>query len=283
MLASPDAGLEAAWAVDTVPFHRPAELLLRLDTPVNPEQVAVSFTDAPPDLRVGQLEPLESKAGGAEYRLRVDVLEPGTYALGALVLERSDGTALTAETPPFMARPLTQAEQAAVRQFAPNAGPLDPPRPWWPWAAAALFAGIALALVLAWLAQNRPLRPAAGDSRPKTCWDLALLRLRELEREAADTPRLFYEGLSGILRDYAAARFDWPIHEWTTPEFRQKQEAVAALGPEAHARWSALLRQCDVVIYAQRRPRPGDIQRSAAWAREAIESSIPGEPKEEAA
>lgn len=283
VFAAADAGIEAAWAEDAVPFHRPAELIVRSEALINPEEVAAAFTGAPADVRVGRLFALDSLDGAKGYLLYVDFLEPGEYALGTLALTLEDGTVLTASVPPFFARPLTPAEQAALMQFAPNAGPLDPPRPRWPWAAAAALAALGLALLLAWFVKRRSRPAPARLDRPKTCWDLALLRLRELEEEAADSPRVFYEGLSELLRDYAAARFDWPIHEWTTPEFRQKQEAVAALGPEAHARLAALLRQCDVVIFAQRRPGAEGMRRSAAWAREVIEGSVPARRPEAAA
>lgn len=283
-LSASEASLQAAWVEDTVPFHRPAQLAIRLNAPRDAGEAKVAFAEVPEGIGIGRLQPCpQGLASSATYLLKVDALEPGDYDLGMLTLTYDDGVRLESRVPPFTARPLTQAEQAAVMRFAPNAGPIDPPAPNWTWVLAAAILAASAALLLAWLVQARPFRNAAAqDTRPKTCWDLALLRLKELEHRV-DSPRAFYEGLSEILRDYAAARFDWPIHEWTTPEFRKNDEAVGALGSAIHARFATLLHQCDMVIFAQRRPRAEDMRRSAAWARAVIEASVPPQAKEEAA
>lgn len=281
-LAAPESGLQAAWGENPVPFHRPAELILQLGVPISPEDASASFSGAPPTIRLGRLRPRDSSAEGkAAYALEVDALEPGEYALGTITLKAGDRE-WKASVPPFTARQLTPLEKTAVRQFAPNAGPIDPPRSPWPWALATAALLAAAALLLAWLVQTGPNRNAGGDIRPKTCWDLALARLGELEAQA-DSPRAFYLGLSEILRDYAAARFDWPIHEWTTPEFHRNATARETLGPETHTRLASVLRQCDLVVYAQRNPAREDMQQSAAAAREVVARSIPAEPQEAAA
>jgi hypothetical protein len=138
--------------------------------------------------------------------------------------------------------------------------PLPRSRPW-------LLLGLgAVALLLGgslWFARRRrqPVavptpEPAAPAEVSPPAAAIALARLAELRRAAPDQAQIeaWYATAALVLRDYLEARFLVPAAERTTGELLRAEAITTALTGNDLAMLATVLRQCDLVKFAQHLP-----------------------------
>jgi hypothetical protein len=139
---------------------------------------------------------------------------------------------------------------------------LEPPRRgrgWWLWGG-----GAALVAAGAFLFWNRRRRRRAADAPPTPAHVIALEALRELIAEdlvGRGERKLFYNRVSGILRDYIENRFQLRAPEQTTEEFLNGLGTARDGLIKAHQDLLAdFLRHCDLVKFAAHHPRDQEVQ-----------------------
>ncbi|HDP35759.1 MAG TPA: hypothetical protein ENN29_11700 [Candidatus Hydrogenedentes bacterium] len=290
--------MESVLAPPETPYHRAFVYSLIAEGDASLE---CEFPDLPAD--AGQME-VRRLAQESEFnkdgtvritqRYALDPIFPGQYVLPPLtVVWRSGGAEGLLATPPvaFHARELTagEAEAAAVFEgIAPPDAVLPPPRVstrlW------LIMAGALVAAAAAVLAIRRFRRSPDAPEVAAPPWDVALNRLRELERRnLPGTGKIdaYYVDLSAILRYYIEDRFHIHAPEQTTPEFLDTAAQRRIFSEEQQHFLAEFLRQCDRVKFARLQPGMDDMDAHFKQVRHFIKDTMPREtedaPLEEAA
>lgn len=215
--------------------------------------------------------------GACEFDVVVSTFESGAVTPDPLTLRWLEGTEQATgaiEFPVITVATLLgeQVDPAAFRDIKGEiaiTGPLD----WWPWAVGA--AGVLAAATAAWWVFRR--RPAV----PLTPTEWAVAELARLERAALPAKAefgAFSDGLTGVVRRYAAMRFAIPADRQTTREFLEAARAHPEFPEPEAERLRTLLRAADLVKFAQALPAASECDAQLAAARAFVEATRPTEP-----
>lgn len=158
--------------------------------------------------------------------------------------------------------------------FRDIAGEIAPPDPGPSWGVLALVAILLLAAAGAalWAILRRgPAAPPEPDA-----W--ALAELARLSAEGLPARRefgRFADGLSAIVRRYAALRFAIPADKLTTREFVRAAESHSDFPAAETERLRALLTLSDFVRFAHAEPEPTECEAQLAEAQRLVEATRP--------
>lgn len=287
--AAADGGVSLAVSLEppVIPYHRQATLRIVAEAPEDAAVAFPSVEDIAPGLALADsvVGPISESLPGGRKRVtltcRLDALWQGDYTLRPVTASFGAYGERTVPAPVLSVRDLTEAERAAVAQFAPNAEPLGPPwnpwRAWWVWALAGL--GLALALFGGVFAYRRwRYRPRVRP--PKPPWEVAYDRLRALDEKRlpeAGQYGLFYIQLSAILRAYVEDRFHLHAPEQTTEEFLEEAARSGAVNDAHQQLLAEFLRHCDRVKFARLEPTVHDMEVSMTHVLRFIDETVPHE------
>ena len=285
--AQEDARISASLSPQEIPFHRTATYTLRIETT---GEGAINFPElksVEPDLNIRKGEPREERTETSavfEQDYTIDAVRAGVYFLPERELSLDGGATLTIPALALSVRDLSEDEVAAAQQFDDIAMPelLEPDAglPAWAYAAIAGFV-LALAAGLLWLWRKRRQGPAAP---PAPAWEVARRRLRELE--SRNLPRqgkyeTYYVDLTDILRYYIDHRFAIHAPELTTPEFMETAKESGKFSEEQQEALFTLMRHCDTVKFAARKPASEEMQEIIDTVKRFVEETIPREEETE--
>lgn len=228
-------------------------------------------------------QPARGADGAFEATIVVTTLEAGERAPPPLPLRwLVDGSLKRGEValPTITVASLVGEEfdPAGFRDIAgeialPRAGP-----PWTVFVAVALLLAAAVAAVLWGLWRRGPAAPPEPDA-----W--ALAELARLSAEGLPARRefgRFADGLSGIVRRYAALRFAIPADKLTTREFVRAAESHADFPDGETERLRALLTLSDFVRFAHAEPEPAECEAQLAEAQRLVEATRPQVERQDA-
>ena len=253
--------------------------------------------DAPfGDLDVLDRSDVYASAHASAPGLQVDSVayEVTTFALDTAeippvpvrLITEDDTTTVTADVHTVVVQSVVAEDDDALRDLA---GLAEFPRPLWSWLAAALAAAALVGLLYyGWKRrQQKPLNGTAPPSAPPP-YDEARDRLDRLADALPASPhdvQAFYADLARTLRAYLARRSRVPALERTTRELVDALDDRSPLSGECVTRLHALLRQADLVKFADVRPDTDDCRTSldaahtllehmeAQWPEETTDSS----------
>ena len=285
--------LETRLEPQVTPFHRPAQLTVTLYLPVDTHIALPKITEVHDGLEIvagspaTEVLPDGRQVVTQQYTLDPDA--PGSFPLPPLEVVWGEGHRVV--TPPllFVARPLTDAELAAVEHFEdivlPGALLAEQQRARWGWIALAgaliALAGLAAAYLLWGRRGPEEIVPVISP------WEAALKRLRDLrERQLAALGKYeqFYVDLSSILRFYVEDRYSVHAPEQTTPEFLEAAARSGFFSDEHQRLLASFLRHADRVKFARLEPTLEEMEESFAAVQRYIEETVPRpEPATEAA
>jgi len=283
---------EAVLAPPETPYHRAITYTISV---TGDASLQCEFPDIPTDekqVEVRRLAQENAPAGETglciTQRYQLDPIFPGQYKVPALTVNwKSGDDAGTLTLPPlaFNARELTSSEAEAAAVFTGIASPdtvLPPPSV----SSKGLFllAGIGIVAFVAFLLAFRYFRrKRQAPAIVLPSWDVALNRLRELERRnLPGTGKIdaYYVDLSAILRYYIEDRFHIRAPEQTTPEFLDKATQSETFSEDQQQFLSDFLRQCDRVKFARLQPGLEDMTTHFKQVRHFIKDTMPPESAE---
>ncbi len=295
LIAAWAAGLQAAPVLDVsltppeAPYHHAFTYTLTVE---GDGFLECEFPDIPTDakqveVRKAALEtvPLEEGKQRIIQHYVVDPIFPGKYIIPALSITWKNGEeegTLAVPRAAFHARELTSSEAEAAATFAGIASPdaILPPQRFstnlW---IMALLTGILL-LVGAFLAYRYLSRKKEAPAIVLPPWDVALNRLRELDRRnlpGSGKIDAYYVDLSAILRYYIEDRFHIRAPEQTTPEFLDTATQSGVYTEDQQLFLSEFLRQCDRVKFARLQPGLEDMTTHFKQVRHFIKDTMPGD------
>lgn len=178
---------------------------------------------------------------------------------------------------------VASALREGEKDLRPPKGPIEVPRPWWPWAVAA--ASVLVAALLLYRRFRRREEAAAVTAPPLPPHVLALRRLDELSRRTLADPeavKAFYYDLSMAVREYIEGRFGLRAPERTTEEFLEEASASSAFSVDHRLLLGDFLARCDLVKYAKHLPARGEAESAIAAARRFLGETRPDRVREPA-
>lgn len=238
-----------------------------------------------------------SRWGEGDHRLHfkreltLAMFKPGGYWIPALtgrtvmgadtVSWQSDSLAIVIES--VLDRP-----DADTTDIAGLKGPYVAPEPIWYWWISGAIALGAIALYIYYRRRKLATSPAFV-APPPPAWETALKELDSLQREVdpqADGGRVWYFGLSDILRRYWDGRYGWQTIDQTTTEIVDLLPQ-APFSPEQRKRAEEFLRLADRIRYAKQPATEGRPQIDWQWVHDFVKNTTPPritseEPKMEA-
>lgn len=277
------------------PFHRAAHLTMVVE---GVPTAVYEFPELEADARLLEIRKRtvesESLHDGVIRMTQVYVLDPvspGYFSIPPLTISWQDGEQHGAVATPsltFHARPLTDDEEEAVAYFSGISLPAEilPPRRF-P-TITTLFivmAGLLAVVVVALLAWRRRKETASAVPAAPP-WEVALNRLRELQRRdlpGAGKIDAYYVDLSAILRYYLEDRFHIHAPEQTTPEFLDTAAGLGLFSDEQQAFLATFLQECDRVKFARLMPDLEDTAAHFRLVRRFVQETIPVSEEEESA
>lgn len=140
------------------------------------------------------------------------------------------------------------------------------------------IAGI-LAAVAYFLLRRKKIVPPSVITPARSPWEIANERLQELARRhypESGEFKLFYSGLSDIVRHYLEDQFQIKAPEMTTEEFLNSLKNSSALKPEHKQVLKDFLNGCDMVKFAKYQPDASDAQANFNLAKKLIEETKGG-------
>jgi len=273
--------LSTSLSPQDIPFHRTATYTLRIETGPDDNITFPDLASVEPDLTIRKGEVRETRSETAaiiEQEYIVDAIRPGVYFLPAQQMRIDGAETLSVPALALNVRDLSEDELALAQEFdelpLPAALADEPAVPAWAWAALGAFA-LALAAGLYWLWSRKRHAPAPP---PVPAWEAALRRLKELESrklpEQGQYER-YYVDLTDILRYYIDYRFQIGAPEQTTPEFMESAKQSGKFSDEQQDTLFQLMRHCDIVKFAARKPDMSEMRASLATVRQFVEETIP--------
>ncbi|RMD77477.1 MAG: DUF4381 family protein, partial [Lentisphaerae bacterium] len=154
--------------------------------------------------------------------------------------------------------------------------PILPPAPShfpWQWflLSGTLLLLLAAGAIVLWRRRSQPSEPPPPD--PAMVAFAAMQRLvdeKVLDREGV---KPFYQGLSAILRHYIENRFGINAPDLTTEEFLHALRTQPVLDDYVQSKLKKFLTLCDLVKFAEYKPRKEDVEETFRLCREIIELS----------
>jgi len=163
---------------------------------------------------------------------------------------------------------IVDSEVPSLGELRPAAGPVELPSSggtglWW--AVAAIV--VVVAAGLAWRRWKR--HGKAAEQVPLSPQELAYLELARLleERLAERDVKLFYVGLTGVVRRYIERTTGVRAPEQTTEEFLHQISRQQTFASEESRRLKGFLEVADLVKFAAHQPRTEDVEESFERAR----------------
>jgi len=161
------------------------------------------------------------------------------------------------------------------------AGPVALPTEKARWVPAAVVGGMAVvAGGVAFLSWLRRRRRAAAEVPKIAAHELAYRQLEKLVSEKlieAGRIKLFYQGISDIVRHYIENRFGLRAPELTTEEFLAELATSDALRPGHKSLLKTFLKHCDMVKFAEHEPSTAEIQQTFDSCKALIEGTASDE------
>jgi hypothetical protein len=155
-------------------------------------------------------------------------------------------------------------------------GPYEAPVPisaWW-----YALGGLLLTAMMAWLVWRKlRRRPSEADQPAAPPWEIAFSQLKALRTGVDpddDGGRIWYFGLSEILRRYIDARYGWNTIDQTTTEIARRLP-VAPFNGQHRERVQEFLRHADLIRYARTPAQRGRPEIDWEWMREFVEYTRP--------
>lgn len=295
LFAASASGIQATPILDVsltppeAPYHQAFTYTLAVESDGFLE---CQFPDIPADAKQVEVRraaqetmPLEDGKQRILQRYIIDPVFPGKYLIPALSVTYKNGEeegTLTVPRAAFSARELTSSEAEAAATFAGIASPdaiLPPQRFSTTFWIIAFLAGLLL-LVCVFLAYRYLTRKKEAPAIVLPPWDVALNRLRELDRRnLPGTGKIdaYYVDLSAILRYYIEDRFHIRAPEQTTPEFLDTANQSGIYTEEQQQFLSDFLRQCDRVKFARLQPGLEDMTTHFKQVRHFIKDTMPAD------
>ena len=298
LIAAVALGIQAAPILDVsitppeAPFHHAFTYSLIVE---GDGFLECQFPDIPTDdkkveVRKAAVEtiPLEDSRQRIIQRYIIDPIFPGKYVIPALSVTYNNGEeegTLTVPRAAFHARELTSSEAEAAATFAGITSPdaILPPQRFstnlW---IIVLLVGI-LILISAFLVYRYLTRKKEAPEIVLPPWDVALNRLRELDRRnlpGSGKIDTYYVDLSAILRYYIEDRFHIRAPEQTTQEFLDMATQSGVYSEEQQQFLSDFLRQCDRVKFARLQPGLEDMTTHFKQVRHFIKDTMPADAAE---
>lgn len=154
--------------------------------------------------------------------------------------------------------------------------PLPRSRTIWLWAGM-IGAALILSMVVVMILIKRRKRTRGEDSGPSLpAHELAYDALDRLIKEDLINQgeiKIFYQRISGIVRQYIENRFRLRAPEQTTEEFLAGMETARDFPKEYQTLLKSFLKHCDLVKFAEYQPGPDDIQKTFDSCRAFIEGT----------
>ncbi len=295
LIAALASGIQAAPILDVslAPPEAPFHYAFTYSVSVTGDQaLECQFPDLPTDtkqveIRKAAPETVSLETGQKQIvqRYILDPVFPGKYIIPALSVTYKNGEeegTLTVPRAALNARELTSSEAEAAATFASIASPdaILPPQRFstnlW---IIAFLAGLLL-LVCVFLAYRYLTRKKEAPDIVLPPWDVALNRLRELDRRnLPGTGKIdaYYVDLSAILRYYIEDRFHIRAPEQTTPEFLDTATQSGIYTEDQQQFLSDFLRQCDRVKFARLQPGLEDMTTHFKQVRHFIKDTMPAD------
>lgn len=295
LIAAWASGIQAAPVLDVsltppeAPFHHAFTYSLTVE---GDGFLECQFPDIPTDakqveVRKAALEtiPLEDSKQRIVQRYIIDPVFPGKYVIPALSVTWKNGEeegTLTVPRAAFNARELTSSEAEAAATFVGISSPdaILPPQRFFATSWIALLLVGVLLLVGAFLAYRYLTRKKAAPAIVLLPWDVALNRMRELDRRnlpGSGKIDAYYVDLSAILRYYIEDRFHIRAPEQTTQEFLDMATQSGVYTDEQQQFLAEFLRQCDRVKFARLQPGLEDMTTHFKQVRHFIKDTMPAD------
>ncbi len=254
---APNRPLDLRAQISSAEVELLSELKLRIDF-YRDADVEVDFTPELPAGFIGSCRIGEEQPWAEGFWRRYD-LELRPTSLGDLVipayrvsLGEDAPAASTQEFPVQVTSVLADAKSGVEAPADPFPSRFDA----MPWVYGGL-AVLALAALLVFWWRRTPGRrkPVGGIALPAHIKALrALSRLRNEPRQTELEIDLFYQRVSGVLREYLEDRFGLHAPDRTTDEFLPEVEGSGLLASDQQQHLSQFLRQCDLVKFARMLP-----------------------------
>jgi hypothetical protein len=237
----------------------------------------------PADLKVKGIEgltPVGKKKRPGEIRIRFLVDRLKNWKTGTISISYLDreGKVHILQTGPVSLTVLSNLKRPADARLRPIQG-IIPLRPLWqrylPWALAILCIALVLSVLFWWYKKRHIREITAVPQDPPHIWARKEIRKLVAQRlfERGHVKE-FYFGLSEILRRYLESLRGFPAVECTT------EEIARHLKIEQDRELLPLLREADLVKFADRMPTQAEKEREVEMALSYIQETSPSEPEQ---
>ena len=280
---------EAVLTPPEAPYHRVFTYTISVESDASLEWEFPDIATDDKQVEVRRLAqestPVEETGLRITQHYQLDPIFPGQYTVPALTLTWTKGDeagTLTVPSVAFNARELTSSEADAAATPTGIASPdsiLPPHRV--SSKGLIILAGLGIiALAAIFLAMRYFRRKHEAPAIVLPAWDVALNRLRELERRnlpGAGKIDAYYVDLSAILRYYIEDYFHIRAPGQTTPEFLDAATQSEIFSEEQQQFLSDFLRQCDRVKFARLQPGLEDMTAHFKQLRHFVKDTMPPE------
>ena len=272
-----------------IPFHHDAQLSIIVDAPGDMPVLLPQLGNNIGEATVSPMRRNTERLRGGRVRITetytISPIFQGKYPVGPLTVLWGENEQTTVAGPVLVARDLTEAERAAVDEFADNAGPARQPALVVTHRKPILLTTLvmaALAAVAVWALRLREREQQTVPPPPP--WEVAYARLRELDRRGlpqAGRHEPYYVDLTAILRYYIEDRFHLRAPEQTTEEFLAASPESGLFSNEQQQMLANLLKHSDRVKFAQHVPSAAEMDRSFAAVLQFIDETVPATQPDE--